>query len=342
MSRISPVPQDRGARPPAVLLGIDVGASSTRVVLARSDGRIVARGTGPGANRYSSATPLGEALSDALAVAFAAAPQDAAPEDVRGVVVAVAGVSHGDDVSAEVERSLVTAGIGAPLRVVPDFVANHAAGSRPSDGLVLVAGTGAVAARIVDRRDVARADGAGWLLGDGGSAVWLGLEAIRATLRSWDGRAPATALEGPVIRELLGPTATIARGAGSAVVAAVSHRAPATLGALAPAVLALAPQDAVAATIVHRAADELAVSAIAAAGEDEPGHLVVAGSVLLGAPTLRAAVLERLQARWPAVTVHHGRDGAAGAVVIALEEWHAPSLTARVHDRLVAGSPASD
>ena len=326
----------------ASLLGVDVGGSRTRVLLARSNGTVIGRGHGPGANRFSSVTRLEHALTEALTVAFDRAGADAAPADVCAAVVAVAGLLHGDGARGEVERALAAVGIRTRLRVVPDFVANHAAGSQAPDGLVLVAGTGAVAARILGRQPVARADGSGWLLGDEGSAVWFALEAIRAVLRGWDGRGTPTSLAGPVIRELLGPAAPTDREPASEVVAAVSRRSAASLGALAPPVLALADEDEVAATILRRAADALAGSALAAAGDSEPAQLVVAGSVLLGASNLRRAILERLRGRWPSVVVSEGRDGAAGAAVIALEDWDAGRLTPRIHRRLVGPVLRSD
>lgn len=51
---------------------------------------------------------------------------------------------------------------------------------------MVIAGTGSVAARIEDHRLVASAGGHGWLLGDEGSAFWLGREAVRATLHALD------------------------------------------------------------------------------------------------------------------------------------------------------------
>ncbi|MFD0537747.1 hypothetical protein ACFQY7_32330 [Actinomadura luteofluorescens] len=51
-----------------------------------------------------------------------------------------------------------------------------------------------------------RADGYGWLVGDEGSAVWLGKEAVRAALAAYDGRGSPTLLTDSVPRALLGAT----------------------------------------------------------------------------------------------------------------------------------------
>ncbi|MGO3211296.1 MAG: hypothetical protein ACTIJK_16045, partial [Brachybacterium sp.] len=80
----------------------------------------------------------------------------------------------------------------------------------------MVGGSGAVAVRFQDREAVARRDGMGWLLGDIGSAVWLGRRTLEAVAADIDGRGPRTLLTEEVgellaldLREgLLPPSAT--------------------------------------------------------------------------------------------------------------------------------------
>jgi hypothetical protein len=103
---------------------------------------------------------------------------------------------------------------------------------------VVFSGTGAGAAVINDGAIVQRADGYGWLVGDEGSAVWLGKEAVRAALAAYDGRGSPTLLTDSVPRALLGPT----------VVAEIDsarrrprHRTLAMAGAVPPASGAGAP-----------------------------------------------------------------------------------------------------
>jgi N-acetylglucosamine kinase len=61
-------------------------------------------------------------------------------------------------------------------------------------GVVLIAGTGAIAYGVNAKGRTARADGWGRLLGDDGSGYWIGRAGLRAALRSYDGRGPSTAL----------------------------------------------------------------------------------------------------------------------------------------------------
>ena len=143
---------------------------------------------------------------DRLAGAVAAALAGHDPAAVRAGVLGVAGAGAAG--RAEVDRQAAEAwrrlGLDGDRVVVPDLLAAFAAGTPEPAGVVLVAGTGAGAAAVVDRQVARQADGAGWLLGDVGSAVWLAREALVAVVAALDGRGPATALTEPLLDRLLG------------------------------------------------------------------------------------------------------------------------------------------
>ena len=69
-------------------------------------------------------------------------------------------------------------------------------------GVVLIAGTGAMAYGVNARGESRRADGWGYIAGDEGSAHWIGREGLRAVARAYDGRGPATALEASLVAQL--------------------------------------------------------------------------------------------------------------------------------------------
>ncbi len=130
---------------------------------------------------------------------------------MRARVVAVSGGFAGATAASTEDpghvnaRAALTAALnrlGIPagrLRVCSDIEAAFAsAPGTPADGLALVAGTGAVALRITDRRTTTSVDGDGWLLGDDGSGFWIGRSAVRAALRMADGRGATTVLAGSV------------------------------------------------------------------------------------------------------------------------------------------------
>ncbi|NUS12978.1 MAG: ATPase [Streptomyces sp.] len=192
-----------------LVVGLDAGGTRTRAVLAAAaDGRVLGEGAaGPG-NALTVPLPR---LTDHLAEALA----QAVPESARGRVAAVAGGFAGATGAAEDDPgrlnalTALTAALGrlgistGSIGISSDIEAAFAsAPGTPADGLALVAGTGAVAMRITDRRCTATVDGDGWLLGDDGSGFWIGREAVRAALRMADGRGGPTTLADAVGRTL--------------------------------------------------------------------------------------------------------------------------------------------
>ncbi|MPY54302.1 N-acetylglucosamine kinase [Streptomyces acidicola] len=192
-----------------LVVGLDVGGTRTRAVLAAAgDGRPLGEGVaGPGNALTVPVPQLTEHLAEAVGRAV--------PEGARGRVVAVAGGFAGatgaspDEPGRLNALAALTATLGE-LGIATETVGIHSdieaafasAPGAPADGLALVAGTGAVAARIAERRCAATVDGDGWLLGDDGSGFWIGRSAVRAALRMADGRGRPTALAATVGRAL--------------------------------------------------------------------------------------------------------------------------------------------
>lgn len=184
-----------------LVIGIDVGGTSTRAALAPAAGGGALRTASAGAGNPRSVPP--EVLTSRLTACVAPLAEAAGPGAVAAVVAGVAGAEprNPDDAGtrvayAAVRTALRRAGAGrVPVQVRGDTEIAFASGpGAPPSGVVLVAGTGASAARIAARRQTATIDGHGWLLGDEGSGFWIARQALRAALRSLDGRAPATAL----------------------------------------------------------------------------------------------------------------------------------------------------
>ena len=172
---------------------------------------------------------------------------------------------------------------------------------------MLIAGTGAVAALIDGERIVRTADGLGWLLGDEGSGLWLGLQAVRHAARHWSS-------SGLAVR--------VALHAGAASADDLVHwaqRLPfGSFAALAPVVCDFATAgDPAATTIVGEAVERL-IATLDALGA--PGAAVVlAGGLLTGATPVREGVLDALHVR--GVEVGTARDPALGAARLALQGW---------------------
>ncbi|HEU5030793.1 MAG TPA: BadF/BadG/BcrA/BcrD ATPase family protein [Spirillospora sp.] len=230
------------------VVGIDAGGTKTRCVVLTLGGALAGSGTGPGANPNSGGDTAG-ALTTALREALGDLDRTHILTGVFGI--AGAGSAGRPAAVTAARRAWQAVGLRGSPAVVTDIAVAFAAGTSEPKGIVVFSGTGAGAAVISDGAIVQRADGYGWLVGDEGSAVWLGKEAVRAALAAYDGRGSPTLLTDSVPRALLGPT----------VVAEIDsarrrprHRALAMAGALPPASGAGAPGGAGAPAALSQAA----------------------------------------------------------------------------------------
>jgi N-acetylglucosamine kinase-like BadF-type ATPase len=240
---------------PGRILGIDVGGSGTRVILLES-GTVTARPDGP---------PMNALLTDGFAAQLSQIIEAA---DATAAGVGMAGLrqpGQARDLSEALSRQT-----GRPVHVTGDADSARAGAFLGAPGVVVIAGTGSMASGW-NGESSARAGGHGFLLGDEGSAYWIGRAAVRAALRWEDGMGGGSA---PIHR---------------AVIQAVGHDLDALIGevcthpaerglltALAPVVTALAAEDPEARKIALRAAEHLA--ALAEAIRRRLGPLPVAGA----------------------------------------------------------------
>ncbi len=185
------------------VVGIDAGGTKTRCVVLTLGGALAGSGTGPGANPNSGGDTAG-ALTTALREALGDLDRTHILTGVFGI--AGAGSAGRPAAVAAARRAWQAVGLRGSPAVVTDIAVAFAAGTSEPKGIVVFSGTGAGAAVISDGAIVQRADGYGWLVGDEGSAVWLGKEAVRAALAAYDGRGSPTLLTDSVPRALLGAT----------------------------------------------------------------------------------------------------------------------------------------
>lgn len=327
------------------VLGIDLGGTRCRALLADTEG--ARHQTGHATGGHPGSDPA--AALTGVARAVGAALEGTSPRAVRRVVLGTAGYAavSAPSTARALARIWARAGLRCPVRVRPDCEVAFAAGTADPNGVVLVAGTGSMAARISDRTMAGRAGGYGWMLGDEGSGFWLGREAVRSALRVLElGVTPSGELVCQVLRAVLGeepsqapnPLRTI-----GAITTWVHREAPAGVTALAPLVLAAAQVgDTEASELLDRAAGLLVELALTLWRQGEP--LVLAGSLLTASP-IGTLVRERL--RSTGVRVHCSGEPVAGAAWLAvLDIWQIETAAAKrvdpaaIHVRLI-GAPRS-
>lgn len=296
-----------------LVLGGDVGGTSTRLVVADLSGRVLTRGTGPGGNPVAHPETARQVLADTLAQALSGVD----PAAVRAGVVGMAGSGATRDPAAHTAYDEIwrRAGLTCRPEICSDLEVAYAAGTDEPDGTVLIAGTGAVAGRVRGRRLVAAVGGHGWLLGDEGSGYWVGREAVRAALRALEG----TGTEGVLARSVLDRFRLDRRDAEAraSLIASVHEQPPIALSALAPLVTAAHEAgDAVATAVLDEAAAHLLQTWDGLGGGSAGEPVVLAGSLVRPGSRLGDAVRGGLRER--EVSPLPADDPVVGAVRLAL------------------------
>jgi N-acetylglucosamine kinase-like BadF-type ATPase len=278
-----------------IAVGVDAGGSSTRALTSAG-----AESTGPGAN----ASAVGAREAAAIVTRTVAAALGAGAPDA--IAVGAAGAGR-ESVRQAIAEALAAAFPGTRLAVFDDAPIALRAAIPAGPGIVLIAGTGSVAYAESERGAV-RAGGAGYLLGDEGSAFAIGMAAARLYARVLDGRATADETTALVARELGAPDR-------DTLLAAVydGPLVPARFAALAPAVIAFAGKGNRAATkIVQAAAGELGdlvrAAARAAGLADRNPAIALAGGLFAENSLLSFLLETRLNGDLPGATIVRGGD----------------------------------
>ena len=169
------------------VVGIDSGGTKTVGLLADETGKVLAKARGGGANLVIH----GELAVEK--VLYQIIEDLEPPGPVESICLGMAGVDR--DEERELIRGLLRRlGLRQKIRIVNDALIALVAGAPEGIGIVVSAGTGSIAYGVDPSGETARSGGWGYLLGDEGSAFWLGHAAVRQGVRAVDGRGPATTL----------------------------------------------------------------------------------------------------------------------------------------------------
>jgi len=299
-------------------LVVDGGRSRCRVAVIGPDGVREATGEGRGLPADEGVQAVVQAVGEAVALC------SVNPETIDAVSAGLAGMlgdaGHAPEVAERLARLL------GLKRVVltGDVVTAYAGALGPTPGVVLVAGTGAVALGVSadagggrgDPGHWVRTDGWGHLLGDAGSGYWIGRRGLDEALRAQDGRAGSAVLAG-LAESHLGPLDAVPRRVAAA---------PSPVAAVAAFAVLVADAarrgDAVARGIWTEAAGELATSAAACARRlfppETPVPISWSGGLFAAEDLLLGPFLERLSELIPdALPTPPAGDGLDGAAALA-------------------------
>ena len=290
--------------------GIDAGGTKTVALLADETGKVCAKTRGGGANLVvEGELGVEKVLYDVIEGLDA-------PEPLAALCLGIAGADRPSD--RELLRGVLRRlGQREAVRIENDAYIALVAGSPEGTGIVVVSGTGSVAYGVDAHGATARSGGWGYLLGDEGSAYWLGHAAVRRGIRAADGRDQPTTL-GERIGRKLGLEVPAGLVSWFYDQERFRHRV-AELAYLVEE--AAADGDASAAELLDHAAHHLALAARAVDRQlelSEPYRLVLSGGAFRACPSLCRRIEGRLDLPLARVA-RLAAEPAVGAVTLALD-----------------------
>jgi N-acetylglucosamine kinase-like BadF-type ATPase len=302
-----------------LVLGVDGGNSKTDALLLDASARVVASVRGPTVSHQAVGMTEGMARLQALVAELRGAAGVAPGVLPAAAVLALAGADYPSD-ERRLRAAVAPLGLAARVDVVNDTWAGLRAGTDRGWGIVLICGSGTNAAGLAPDGRRWRFPAVGTIAGDWGGGGDIGMDGLRAAVRAWDGRGPAT-----ILRERI-PEAAGLRRVEALVRVLYEGRTSLRVRSFAPVVFRAAMDgDAVARGIIDHQADELAAMAAAIARRlrltrSDP-DVVLAGAVF---DTDDAAFFERLEmgvrrAIPRARLVRCRRSPAHGAALLALD-----------------------
>jgi glucosamine kinase len=299
-----------------IVVGVDGGATKTRVIVADETGAELATVSGtasavrPGAAEHS-AEVIARLVGEALAAC------DREGEAPAALCVGVAGVGRDAEYSAFF-KALTEQQIADELVVLPDAVVALTDAFGEESGILLIGGTGSMCYGRGPTGKMARCGGWGPICGDEGSGQWIGRRALSVITAAADGREPETALLGVILTHLQMASA-------DELVPWAAVATPSQLGQLATPVMAVAAMgDLRANTLCALAAEELVLhirtlARLLFADERAGMRVALAGGLFDRGTFLRKIVEHRLKTAVPGTLLHHEEVvPARGAVKTAL------------------------
>ena len=267
-------------------LGLDVGGTQTRWALATSTGEIIAEGVADGFSgaRLVSVDESEIALTRLNAIADAV-HRSRKNRRLSGLHAGVTGI--GADAPRLVSIMVQAFDLAeAHVVVTSDAELIFRAVLAPSEGYLVYAGTGSIAAFVDEAGVLHRAGGRGVMLDDAGGGYWIAREALRRIWRRED-EQPGAWRESPMACALF---AIVGGDSSIFSVRFLMEKERGEIGMLAVVVAHHAHEDALAAAILSDAGLELARLANAMTRRYGERRIVVAGRASQLHPLIESAM----------------------------------------------------
>jgi N-acetylglucosamine kinase-like BadF-type ATPase len=178
--------------------GIEGGGSNSRLALTDEEGKVLTTSEGRSTNIYSVTK---EDVFDNLSALLDSALESAgiSKEDLAAGCIGSAGLGRDAEKILFQEFFDVIIRPEFPVMLCGDGEILLCGGLENLEGYCLISGTGSIALGRSAKGDLVRSGGHGYLLGDEGSAAWIGWSAIARILRSMENRDLATDMSGAIL-----------------------------------------------------------------------------------------------------------------------------------------------
>lgn len=183
----------------AWVAAVDGGGTKTAGALADQRGAVVILPEGTGSNPQD-----GPGWDRVLRGTLGRVAQ--ARGGLAAMVLGLPGFGEVAEHDADV-LALLREAVAAPYEPMNDVFLAHLGAFGGAEGVLLLSGTGSMAVARGVEGQVVRVGGWGDILGDEGSAAWIGREALTLAARALDGRAPAVLPFARALCQRLGPGA---------------------------------------------------------------------------------------------------------------------------------------
>ncbi len=307
------------------ILGVDGGGSKTTVQIADIKGKIVAEVVS-GASSYKS-VGISKAIENLNMAVFSAINNLKTHDDVRFISSCFGFAGNDAEEDSKTYKEIVFNNkLGRYLDPERTIICNDTRigielGGKNNNKIIVIAGTGSNCLGINEDGDQIRASGWDYILADEGSGYAVGLKALKAVMRAYDGRGKKTLLSETILKELnLKKVLDLVRWAYNEPFSKVR------IGALAKTVSVTAQMgDRISMDILVKEAEEAAVSVITVADKlgfkNKNFDLIFTGSLFKCEEHFKNVLMRRVKESFPKVNfMPRIKNPVEGAIKLAVEK----------------------
>lgn len=172
------------------VIGIDGGGTGSKGIVADLEGNILCNIKGGPINYVGADT---KTIDENIENLIEQGLKGREVPDCAAICIGSAGVSR-SDVLANFERIIKKIGFTCPYKITTDSHTAHAGALSGEEGIVVIAGTGAICLGVNKEGESIRVGGYGHIIDDEGSAYYIGRLILRAVIRAFDKRDKETIL----------------------------------------------------------------------------------------------------------------------------------------------------